>query len=423
MRMRVLWFTHLPSDAVNRHFGRPTTSGGYWIHSLVNPLVESGEVELAIATATAGDPECQFRDGAVDYFNIPQSKMLEAYGVFQKVRSRGYLKKAARLIDAWRPDVIHVHGTERFFGLVRARGLTRAPTVVSVQGLMEPYSQWTFGEMNWRQIAANTTLWELTRNATLPAEHWRRMRVQVPMEREILRGVDAVIGRTAWDHAHVRRANPAVLYFHVEEMMRPEFGSAEPWDLSRVRRGSIVTTLSPSPLKGVPTLLEAISILRRWGHDVRLSVAGMRAETNRRSYSAYAGKLVVRLGLKDVVEFVGWQDAPALVERFHGSHCFVSPSLIENSSNAICEAQLLGMPCVASHTGGTPTLVQDERTGLLFSRHDPAMLAYQIERVLSDDALAASLGRAARESARRRHEPTKIVAELLNCYRSIAARQ
>jgi len=66
------------------------------------------------------------------------------------------------------------------------------------------------------------------------------------------------------------------------------------------------------------------------------------------------------------------------------------------------------------------TTVADGRTGLLFSAGDSAMLAMQIERILSDDRLAQDLGRGARERAQQRHEPSKIVRHLLSCYRTLA---
>jgi glycosyltransferase involved in cell wall biosynthesis len=414
--VRVLWFTNVPLDAVNRHFGRPTTGSGFWMHALIEPLVNSGEVELAVVTAAAGDPPYRFRDGAVDYFNIPQNKYLEVFGLFRGARLSRYLRHAASIVDAWKPDLIHVHGTERFFGLVRARGLTQAPMVVSLQGIISEIHRCLWGTMTWRDMIANTTLWDLSRNATLVADS-RQYRRQMRIEREVLESAQAVIGRTDWDHAHARQVNPRAPYFHVDEMMRPEFWNAEPWSLESVRRGTLMTTASPAPLKGLPVLLEATATLRSWGHDVRLKVAGL-ARSNPRGLSKYVFKMIDRLQLSDAVELLGWQSAEQLVEHMRQSHCFVAPSLIENSSNAVCEAQLFGMPCVASHTGGLPTLVDHELTGLLFSRGDSAMLAGDIERLLLDASLAVRLGNAARTAARERHDPQKIVKELITAYRA-----
>lgn len=417
--MRVLWFTHLPLDAVNRHFGRPTTGTGFWIHSLVSPLIESGRVDLAIVTATAGDPPYRFTESGVKYFNIPQNKFLEVFGLFGGYRRNGYLREAASIIEAWKPDIIHVHGTERFFGLVRARNLTRVPTVVSIQTIMAEYARWAWGSMAWGDILRNTTLWELSRNATMPADAYRHWR-QACVERQILNSMDGVLGRTAWDRSHVRLINPSVPYFHVDDMMRPEFRLTEPWSLQSVRRGSLITTSSPGAAKGVAVLLRALHALRRWGHDVRLKIAGVSRVTGRRASDRYLFKLVDDLELDGVVEFLGWCEAKELVDHQRQSHCFVTPSFIENGCNALSEAQLLGMPCVASHAGGLTTTIRDGQTGLLFSRGDPAMLAAKVEAVLLDDGLAVKIGAAARVDAQLRHEPARIVSALLDAYHRVA---
>lgn len=41
------------------------------------------------------------------------------------------------------------------------------------------------------------------------------------------------------------------------------------------------------------------------------------------------------------------------------------PSHIENSPNNLCEAMILGMPCIATDAGGTSTLLSNMKDGLL----------------------------------------------------------
>ena len=418
--MKILWFVNIPLEAVNRRLGRPTVGGGFWMHALLEPLVRSGEVQLAVVTATPGDPAYHFTENEVEYYNIPQNRVLESYDLFQKWRFVKSLERAASIIGDWKPDLIHVHGTERFFGLVRARGLTQRPTAVSIQGIVKRIYPVAYGIMTWREIIQHVTLYDIMHAAT-PWHRARRFRRQIPFEREIFRGVDAVIGRTDWDRCHSRAIAPDVPYFHVDDMIRPSFWASTPWSLQHAQRGVIMTTSGPQPLKGLPVLFRAISILRRWGHDVHLKIAGtslVRASPS--GTVRYLVQLLHTLGIDDHVEMLGWQDGPRLAAHMLSSHCFVVPSLIENGCDALSEAQLIGMPCVASHTGGMSTTVADQQTGLLFSPADSAMLARQLERLFDDDRLAQELGRGGREEARKRHEPTKIVQDLLKCYRLLA---
>jgi glycosyltransferase involved in cell wall biosynthesis len=390
------------------------------MNALVEPLTTGSEVELAVVTASADPSSYDFTENNVRYFNIPQNKVLETYQLFRDRRLARYLDQAQRLIELWKPDVIHVHGSERFFGLVRARRHTDVPTVVSMQCVMSEYAKVVWGVLTWRDVLRNVTFYDLTRNNT-PMAAERVMLRQAPLEREIIRGADAIIGRTAWDHAHVQAIDPNVRYFHVDEIMRPEFRAAQAWTVpgldEAARRGVIMTTSTQGPLKGLPVLLEAVAILRSWGHPVRLKVAGVTpAQGRRNGLVHYLLKLIERLRIQDAVQMLGWADAEGLVSHIRASHCFVTPSFVENGCNALSEAQLVGIPCVATHAGGLTTTVRDEETGLLFSRQDSAMLARQIERILTDDTLAARIGANARAHAMPRHDPRKIVADLMDCY-------
>lgn len=418
--MRVMWFTHLPVAAINRHMGRKTRGTGFWIHSLVEPLMASGQVELAIGTATPGDPAFHFEEDGVRYFNVADSKTAEVYGMFRQTRLRRMLRQCAEKVRQWKPDVIHVHGTERPFGLMRARELIDVPTLVSIQGLIEQVYHYDLGVMSMGDLLRNMTWFDLTHTAS-PLMARRRHGRHIPIEREVIRGADGIIGRTAWDHAHTRALNPEAPYFHIDEMMRPEFRQSQAWSVKNAEDGVIMTTSGKQPLKGLPVLLEAVAILRQWGHAIRLKVAGVSSGDRKFGVVKFLLRRIGELDLTDAIELLGWQAPSPLVQHQHKARCFVTPSLIENSSNGLSEAQLLGLPCVASHTGGLSTLVRDEQTGLLFSPGDAAMLASQIERLLTNDELARRLGEAARQAALQRHDPDRIVNDLLACYQRMSS--
>jgi glycosyltransferase involved in cell wall biosynthesis len=79
---------------------------------------------------------------------------------------------------------------------------------------------------------------------------------------------------------------------------------------------------------------------------------------------------------------------------------FLMPSLTEGSPLSLLEAMAAGMPVAAARVGGIPDVVTHERDGLLFPRMDAEAGAAQVCRLLGDPALAARLGRAARERMR-----------------------
>ena len=108
------------------------------------------------------------------------------------------------------------------------------------------------------------------------------------------------------------------------------------------------------------------------------------------------------------------------VNQLQLANCYVMPSFIENGCNALQEAMLVGVPAVATFTGGIPTTIDSERTGLTFPTGDSALLAWQISRIFQDGSLASRLGENARSTALERHDPARVEAELLNAYQELS---
>ena len=71
----------------------------------------------------------------------------------------------------------------------------------------------------------------------------------------------------------------------------------------------------------------------------------------------------------------------------------LSVSTVENSSNSICEAMLIGTPTIGSFVGGVSSLITHKQDGFLYQCNEPEMLAYYIEQIFEDDILATELSK------------------------------
>ena len=89
----------------------------------------------------------------------------------------------------------------------------------------------------------------------------------------------------------------------------------------------------------------------------------------------------------------------------------------ENQAYTVLEAMLQGCPVVCTDNPGSSESVQHGVTGMLARSDDPADIAAQIDRLLEQPDLAASLGRAAREYVLRTHSPAAVVAKTVSVYR------
>ncbi len=109
------------------------------------------------------------------------------------------------------------------------------------------------------------------------------------------------------------------------------------------------------------------------------------------------------------LELPGVVDHARLPEWLARADAFALPSFTEGHPKALIEAMAAGLACVASDCEGNRALVKDGETGLLFDPGDAAALAACLDRALTDDGLAAALGRRASQSAAREFDLTRLV--------------
>lgn len=387
--------------------------------SLADALASAPDVQLGVLCFTPNaEGLFTIREGPVVFYVSPSDELLARVGKWLRqipLVSGGWqamthtclsyrmrdLAVCEAVVRDFAPDVVHVHGTEDFFGLLSAR--TSTPIVISIQGLLAECEKDYWGGITMPERLMHPRLWR----------PWLWMTRQAPRERDIIRSNRYFIGRTRWDRSHVRALNPTARYFECHEAIRPEF-FLTPWAVDRAERSTVYTTLGASPLKGLHTLIRAVKLLQEWGRPVRLQIAGDVP------ISGWGKHL--RVACKEMhpePEWLGYLNASAIQERLLRSRVFVLPSFIENSSNSLAEAQVVGTPCVASYVGGTPSMLLEGEAGLLFPKGDAEVLAETIRQVLDDDNLAQSLSDVARRCAVARHDPASIGRRVAEIYRQI----
>ena len=112
-------------------------------------------------------------------------------------------------------------------------------------------------------------------------------------------------------------------------------------------------------------------------------------------------------------------NAEEIVEELKKAHVMVLPSSIENSPNSLCEAQLVGIPTVASYVGGVPEMLRDGKDGFLYAFNEPLMLAEYISRIFESDKLAESFSKSSYNWIRERQGQKLVVDQTIENYRMI----
>jgi glycosyltransferase involved in cell wall biosynthesis len=130
-------------------------------------------------------------------------------------------------------------------------------------------------------------------------------------------------------------------------------------------------------------------------------------------------ELARQLELGERLIFLGDRhDIPAVLAALDIS---VLPSSSESLSNAILESMAAGVPVVASDVGGNPELVQNGKTGFLFSAGDQTQFGAALETLVTQPELRKRLGSAAREKAQTEYSIAKVRDRYQDLYDSVLA--
>ena len=409
--MRVLFFawTSLDPHAPAHGYG-----GGGWIMTLQKELSDRG-VELGY-TYLADKDDWHKHDG-YSYYAVKREKksikekLLVGFNPkntsFEIHRDDVCLKKFQKVVEDFKPDVIHVFGSEQCYGLITK--YTKVPVVIHLQGILNVVwnaflapgvSLSTYCLQDWNP----KMIWSRYQ------EYWEWYRT-CAREREILRNCKYFIGRTDWDKGCASVLAKDYKYFYGSEMLRTEFHNAP--DRVQPVKLTVVTTISPTIYKGYDMVLKTAKVLKdNIGDNFTWKIYGNIDPT---FYENHIG-----IKHEDVcVELHGVATAKELAESLSKSTLYFHSSYIENSSNAVSEAQLSGCPVVACYIGGNDTLVKHGEEGYLIPANDPYMAASRVLQLHNDRGLNKRMGEASKETASKRHDRETIAEGLIDIFKQI----
>ena len=125
-------------------------------------------------------------------------------------------------------------------------------------------------------------------------------------------------------------------------------------------------------------------------------------------------QLVNHYHLSDRIQMPGFCDD--IFSMLSTAHLFVLPSLHESSPNALIEAMAIGLPCIASNVGGVLDLIDHQENGLLIPPRASGALAEAINDLLTNQELAAHLGRNARQKIEEMFDNDRSIQQLQAVY-------
>jgi glycosyltransferase involved in cell wall biosynthesis len=121
------------------------------------------------------------------------------------------------------------------------------------------------------------------------------------------------------------------------------------------------------------------------------------------------------------IQLAGYRTGKELEGLYQGAHACVVPSeWYENAPMSVIEPMAYAKPVIAARIGGIPELVQEGQSSLLFNPFEPEDLKNKVRQFhqLSPEA-QASMGRWGREFAETQFSLQRHYDELLNIYRQV----
>ena len=419
--MRVMWTVFVTFPEVADKIGRKPEYACTWARALAAELRCREDIQLAIVSVADENSVKKFHVNNIDFYFLPYEKEVMKNGGGEKI---GGLWKD--IISDFRPDLIHIHGSESMVPYELIKMKPDVPLYLTLQGILSNYYKDAYAGIELKDIIRTYSLRDFVRHSGIIMDRKKEIR-RSKYEREMLRDVQYLGGRTTWDRVSSLNINPNAKYVYAPELIRSEFYQSTRWDVSKINRHRIFMHQGFKPIKGLHILLEAMKTLKKRYNDVELYMSGKNVMKNstfkekllQPGYVKLLFKKIEEYELQDCIHFTGVLDANQIVTELKKSHVMVLPSSIENSPNSLCEAQLVGVPTVASYVGGVPEMLRDRKDGFLYTFNEPLMLAEYISQIFENDELAENFSKSSYKWSRSRQGKEQVVEQTVKNYKYI----
>ncbi len=324
-------------------------------------------------------------------------------------------KKFGRLLDVFRPDIVHAHNlyTQLSPSPLAVAKQRDIPVIMTVH--------------DYALISANYSLWNKTRSMdfkhlgiwqTATTKYIKNSFVATLLLELILKLHHAtkaydgcIVHYTTYSdfvkEVMVTAGFPSdkisVVGSFAEPLMSPHLSGHPP--IHGGKEGGVLFAGRLESYKGTHILLES---LRYLPPDIRIIIAGVGPEEARL-------KAMVRGD--DRVAFLGFVPGDELWRLMAQATVVVVPSIWAEPYGLVAlEAMCQGTPVIVANSGGLPEIVGGSKGGIIVPPGDAKALAKAINKIIGDDELQVSMGKAALLRAKEVGNPQAHLAKIMEIY-------
>lgn len=413
--MRVLWLCNLILPDFAEEFGVKKNPYGGWMTGMLHAL--DGEKSYEIGLCFPIKDIERMRDGVINGISVYSFHNNSEYPY---IVSQDRIDRFIEIIKQYKPDIVHIWGSEYAWCLEMVVACEKMglldQTVINIQGLVSVCAQhFLSGITDICGDVAVKYIVEISKEKDL----FEKRGIN---EETAIKKVKHVVGRTEWDKACITMINPCVEYNFVGEILRDEiYGVVGQWNYDKCDKHRIFVSQASYPIKGFHYLLTILPDIIKKYPDVKVYVGGndIVHAKEKTAYAILLSELIETLDLREYVIFLGGLDCQGMIEQYKKANVFLSVSSIENSSNSLCEAMLVGTPVVSSYVGGVPSFVFHNENGLLYPESELLMLEYMILELFENKKLCEKISENAVNSMSEYVSKEKAVKGMMNVYEKI----
>ena len=341
------------------------------------------------------------------YKNQSANKLSKIADVISFVHSSEAVKNISRLISDTKPDIVHCHNiyhqlTPSIIGAAKKLGVPVVLTLHDYKPVCPTYNRLQQGKPCSKCLDGDFT--QVLRNRCADGSFGKSavLFAEATVQRSMANyeKVDAYIAPSQF-------MQKSIVHRVLENRIKQLYNGIDvnAISVSSVDEGYVLYMGRLVPEKGVETLLKAhANTAKSWP----LKVAG-------------TGPLldVLKAQYKPSI-FVGHLAGDALKSMIEKAAVVVVPSeWYENCPMSVLEAMAYGKPVIGSRMGGIPELVEDGKTGLLYTAGNVNELAAVLDKLITSSTLRQQMGTAGRLRVTQHFSLKSHNIGLMGIYRNI----
>ncbi|MHA1268769.1 MAG: glycosyltransferase family 4 protein [Candidatus Helarchaeota archaeon] len=170
--------------------------------------------------------------------------------------------------------------------------------------------------------------------------------------------------------------------------------------------------------KGIHVLIKALKIVKDKFPNIVLLCVGEPPSYKSNQYLHHLKKLSNKLGLSNIVKFLGSIPYQDLISAYSIADIFILPSTYyEYQGIVLLEAMASNVPVIGSSFGGIPDVVIDRKNGLIFKNGDYFDLSDKIIELFENHDLRDQIIRTANEIIDKKYRWENAVNNIIKIYK------